>query len=112
MGVSCFFIAIPDLSSVTNLESTPVRRTVKDPKIATLSLFVSFALFGAPGQAWLILQSERRLPCELFVQQVATRAAYGVIRRAEAPPSERASRSASEPVSASLREVEDGQPAE
>ena len=62
---------------------------------------VSFVKFGAPGQAWPILQPERRLPCQLLVQQVATRAASGAIRLVEAPPSERASRNASEPVSAS-----------
>jgi len=39
----------------------------------------------------------------LLVQQVAKRAARGVIRDVEAPPSERVSRSESEPDSASLR---------
>ena len=39
----------------------------------------------------------------MLVQQVAKRAARGVIQRVEAPPSERVSRNVSEPDSASLR---------
>ena len=46
----------------------------------------------------------------MLVQQVATRAARSGNRRVEAPPSERVSRSASEPDSASLNSMRVGQP--
>jgi len=60
-----------------------------------------FVSFGAPGEAWSILQYERRLPCELLVQHVAEEAVFRGDPEAEALGGEGASRNESEPDSAS-----------
>ena len=74
------------------------------PNLAsTLLASLAFSVpSGAPGQAWPFLQVERNLPCKLSVGHVAARAAVSSNGAVGASEGEAVSRSASEPVSASL----------
>ena len=65
--------AVAKLKAAAKKADSKAKCTVKKKFAAPADSTCLHRWFGAPGQAWPILQPERRLNCELPGQQVVTR---------------------------------------